>query len=200
MRVDPATTRTLFHPDPQIQEVLDIWAARFLAGQIPLGDLTATVERIKGWSDWGPEWAKTARVHEEMGETAWEKGRRVSSVASFLTAARCYHLFYFLSVDDEEAHNQGLAKMVECHDRVPPYQEPPVEKVTVSFPGADLVGLLSTPRGDNPAPRRHRPPWSGLDQGDPSRRPGPAAAERARRAEPRRAGSGGEQHQAPHPL
>ncbi len=43
MRVDPATTRTLHHPDPVIQEVLDIWAARFLHGQIALGDLTATV-------------------------------------------------------------------------------------------------------------------------------------------------------------
>jgi 2,6-dihydroxypseudooxynicotine hydrolase len=152
MRVDPATTRTLFHPDPQIQEVLDIWAARFLAGQIPLGDLTATVGRVEEWSDWGPEWMKTARVHEEMGETALEEGRRVSSVASFLTAARCYHLSYFLSVDDEEAHNQGLAKMVECHDRVLPYQEPPVEKITIPFPEADLVGLLSTPRGEDPAP------------------------------------------------
>ena len=49
MRVDPATTRTLLHDDPQVQEVLDIWAARFLSSQIPLGDLTSTVERIDGW-------------------------------------------------------------------------------------------------------------------------------------------------------
>ena len=44
MRVDPATTRTLLHGDPQVQEVLDIWAARFLSSQIPLGDLTATTD------------------------------------------------------------------------------------------------------------------------------------------------------------
>lgn len=152
MRVDPATTRTLHHDDPQVQEVLDIWASRFLAGQIPLGDLTATVARIRDWSDWGPEWMKTAQVHEEMGETALDEGRRVSAVSSFLTAARCYHLSYFLSVDDKEAHAGGLAKMLECHDRVIPYQEPPVEKVTIPFPEADLVGLLSTPAGDRPAP------------------------------------------------
>jgi 2,6-dihydroxypseudooxynicotine hydrolase len=152
MRVDPATTRTLLHSDPQVQEVLDIWAARFLSSQIPLGDLTATIERIEGWSDWGPEWEATARVHEEMGEQAEDEGRRISAVGSFLTAARCYHLSYFLSVDDAEAHAHGLAKMVECHDRVLPYMEPPVEKITIPFPEADLVGLLSLPPKGGPAP------------------------------------------------
>jgi len=152
MRVDPATTRTLLHDDPQVQEVLDIWAARFLSSQIPLGDLTATIDRIDGWSDWGPEWMVTARIHEELGEQAWEEGRRISAVGAFLAAARCYHLSYFLSVDDEEAHVHGLAKMLECHDRVLPYMEPPVEKITISFPGADLVGLLSLPPKGGAAP------------------------------------------------
>jgi 2,6-dihydroxypseudooxynicotine hydrolase len=152
VRVDPAKTRTLTHRDPQVQEVLDIWAARFLASQIPLGDLTATINRIENWSDWGPEWMATARVHEEMGERAWGEGRQISAVGAFLTAARCYHLSYFLSVDDEEAHSRGLAKMIECHDRVLHLMEPPVEKVTIPFPDADLTGLLSVPAKSRPAP------------------------------------------------
>ena len=152
MRVDPATTRTLHHRDPQVQEVLDIWAARFLHGQIELGDLTATMGRIDDWSDWGPEWAVTARVHEELGEQAWDEGRRISAVGFFVSAARCYHLSYFLSVDDEEAHARGLAKMVECYDRVLPYMEPPVEKISIPFPESDLSGLLSIPAGDGPHP------------------------------------------------
>ena len=152
MRVDPAATRTLYHRDPQVQEVLDIWAARFLHGPIALGDLTGTVARIGVWSDWGPEWMKTARVHEEMGEQAWEEGRRISAVGSFMAAAACYHLSYFLSVDDEGAHAHGLAKMVECHDRVRPHMEPAVEKIRIPFPEADLAGLLSFPPGDGPHP------------------------------------------------
>jgi 2,6-dihydroxypseudooxynicotine hydrolase len=152
MRVDPALTRTLHHRDPQVQEVLDIWAARFLHGHIELGDLTATVERIKDWSDWGPEWMETARVHEAMGERAWEEGRRLSAVGHFLSAARLYHLSYFLSVDDEAAHAHGLAKMLECHDRVLPYMEPATEKISIPFPEADLAGLLSIPPGDGPHP------------------------------------------------
>jgi 2,6-dihydroxypseudooxynicotine hydrolase len=148
VRVDPATTRTLLHRDPQVQEVLDIWAARFLHGHIELGDLTATMDRIDDWSDWGPEWTKTARAHEELGEQAWDEGRRISAVGFFVSAARCYHLSYFLSVDDEKAHALGLAKMVECHDRVLPYMEPAVEKVSIPFPDANLAGLLSIPAGE----------------------------------------------------
>ena len=151
MRVDPANTRTLHHPDPEVQEVLDIWAARFLHGPIALGDLTGTVDRIKVWSDWGPEWMKTARAHEEMGEQALDEGRRISAVGSFVAAAACYHLSYFLSVDDE-AHAHGLTKMVECHDRVLPFMEPAVEKIRIPFPEADLAGLLSFPAGDGPHP------------------------------------------------
>jgi dipeptidyl aminopeptidase/acylaminoacyl peptidase len=152
MRVDPARTRTLHHPDPEVQEVLDIWAARFLHGQIALGDLTATLDRIETWADWGPAWAATAQVHEELGEEALDEGRRISAVGAFLSASRCYHLSYFLSVDDEEAHARGLAKMVECHDRVLPHMEPAVEKISIPFPGADLAGLLSVPAGDGPHP------------------------------------------------
>ena len=104
MRVDPALTRTIDHPDPTVQEVLDIWAARFLHSGIPLGDLTGTVTRVQTWSDWGPEWAATARVHEEMGEQALDEGRHISAVGSFINSSKSYHLSYFLSVDDEEAH------------------------------------------------------------------------------------------------
>lgn len=152
MRVDPAATRTLHHPDPIVQEVLDIWTARFLSGQIPLGDLTGAVARIGDWSDWGPVWMEIAAGHEVLGAEAWEEGRRLSAVASFLTAMRAYHLSYFLSVDDEDLHRRGLAKMVECHDRVLGYQEPPVEKISIPFPEHDLTGLLSLPRGDSPSP------------------------------------------------
>ena len=152
MRVDPATTRTLHHRDAKVQEILDIWAARFLHGPIALGDLTATVDRINVWSDWGPEWMKTARVHEEMGDQGLAEGRRISAVASFVAAAACYHLSYFLSVDDEDAHTHGLAKMLECHDRALPYMEPAVEKIRIPFPEADLAGLLSIPAGDGRVP------------------------------------------------
>ncbi|MGH8871362.1 MAG: alpha/beta hydrolase family protein [Acidimicrobiia bacterium] len=152
MSVPAASTRTLLHRDPVVQEVLDIWTARFLAGQIPLGDLTATVSRVEDWEQWGSEWMKTATVHEEMAETAWAERRQVSAVAAFLTAARCYHVAYFLTVHDEELHRRGLDKMLQCHDRVLDHMEPAVEKISIPFPGSDLTALLSIPSGNGPFP------------------------------------------------
>lgn len=152
MRVDPALTRTLHHPDPVVQEVLDIWTPRILGGQIPIGDLTAALEGIEDWSDWGPEWMGVAARHERLGDQAWEEGRRLTAVASLLTAARAYHLAYFLSVGDEDQHRRGLEKMVECHDRTLDHQEPPVEKLAVPFPDHHLTALLSLPRGEGPFP------------------------------------------------
>ncbi len=152
MRVDPALTRTLHHPDPVVQEVLDIWAARFLHSGIPLGDLTGTLQRVQTWSDWGPAWMETAGAHEEMGARALEERRHISAVGSLINASKSYHLSYFLSVEDEEAHLHGLAKMVETHDRALPHMEPKVDKISIPFPEADLVGLLSVPAGKEPVP------------------------------------------------
>jgi dienelactone hydrolase len=152
VRVPPSSTRSLHHPDPVVQEVLDIWTARFLAGQIPLGDLTDALSRIGDWSDWGPEWMRIAAGHEDLGERAWEEERLLSAVGSFLTAARAYHLSYFLSVEDEEQHRRGLEKMVECHDRVLDEQEPAVEKISIPFDVHALTALFSLPKGTMPAP------------------------------------------------
>lgn len=68
---------------------------------------------------------KTAAEHEQLGEEAFGEGRTLSAVEAFQTASRCYHLAYFLSVDDVDLHRQGLVKMVACHDRVLPYERPP---------------------------------------------------------------------------
>lgn len=147
-----AATRSLHHPDTAVQEVLDIWTARLVAGQIPFGDITTTLARIGDWTGWGAEWMETAASHERLGEEAWAEGRRLSAVASFLTAARCYHVAYFLTVHDAGLHERGLAKMVECHDRTLGHQEPPVEKIEIRFEDGPLLALLSLPRGEGPFP------------------------------------------------
>jgi len=139
--------RLLNHPDPVVQQVLDIWLPRFLAGGIEIGDIGLTVRAIGGWRDWGPCWMETAALHEALGEEAQVEGRTASATQAFMTASRCYHLAYFLSVDDLALHRRGLDKMVECHDRVLPYDRPAAEKVHIPFEGGHLLGLFSRPVG-----------------------------------------------------
>lgn len=140
------------HPDPIVHEVLDIWTPRFLVGGIAFGDLVRTVGAVRSWRDWGPAWMATAAEHEGLAEEAWDDGRRLSAVQEFLAASRCYHLSYFLSVEDETLHHEGLRRMVDTHDRVLEFQEPPVEKVRIPFGDTEILGLFSRPRTEEQGP------------------------------------------------
>jgi dipeptidyl aminopeptidase/acylaminoacyl peptidase len=140
------------HPDPVIQQAMDTWMPRFLNGGIYYEDINQTVARMHTWDDWGPEWMKTAAVHESLAEEAWKAGRRVTAVQAFLNASRYYHLAYFIYTRDPELHQRGLEKMLECHDRVLEFQEPPVEKVGIPFEDSRIVGLFSRPRVNSNPP------------------------------------------------
>jgi len=125
---------------------------RFLNGGIYYDDINRTVARMQSWDDWGPEWMKTAAMHEALAEEAWKAGRRITAVQAYLIASRYYHLAYFIYTRDPELHQRGLQKMLECHDRVLAYQEPAVEKVNIPFEDSHIVGLFSRPRGDGRPP------------------------------------------------
>lgn len=141
----------LTHPDPVIQEVIDTWLPRFLRGGIALGDISATIARMRSWDDWGREWMATAAVHEVLGEAAENAGRGAAATAHWEDAARCHHLAYFLSVRDRELHDAGLARMLACYDRALPGMRPGVEKVTIEGTGGlRMVALLSVPAPGSP--------------------------------------------------
>jgi dipeptidyl aminopeptidase/acylaminoacyl peptidase len=135
------------HSDPIVQEVLDVWLPRFLAAGVEIGDIDDAITNIGDWTDWGPEWMRIAAVHEALAEVASAEGRMFTAVAEFQAAWQCYHLGYFISVDDVDLHERGLRKMVECHDRVLAYQRPAVEKVEIPFEDTHILGLFSRPLG-----------------------------------------------------
>lgn len=139
--------RVIRHPDPLVQEALDVWTPRFLGGGIYFDDLVRTVGQLATWDDWGPAWMAAAQVHERRAWQARAAGHRPSAVDAFLTASRYYHMAYFIYTRDPDLHAKGLAKMLECHDQVLDFMEPPVEKVSIPFEETRLVGLLSKPRG-----------------------------------------------------
>lgn len=140
------------HRDPLIDQVLETWMSRFLNGEVPYADIQRTVARMDTWNAWGPEWMKTAAMHEALATQAWDAGRRFSAVQAFQIAAACYHMAFFIYTRDPELHARGLHKMLECHDRALPYMEPRVEKVSIPFEQIHLVGLFSRPKTDAPPP------------------------------------------------
>lgn len=140
------------HTDPLVREALEIWMPRFLNAGINYFDLQQTIGRMGSWDDWGPEWSRSAAMHEALAEEAWSAGRRITAVQSFLMAARYYHMSYFIYTRDADIHNQGLQKMLACHDRVLAYMEPAVEKVRIPYEESHIMGLFSRPRGESPPP------------------------------------------------
>jgi 2,6-dihydroxypseudooxynicotine hydrolase len=140
------------HSDPLIQEALSIWMPRFINGGIHYYDILQTVERMRSWDDWGPEWTKSAAKLEALAEEAWAAGRRITAIQTLQTAARYYHMAYFIYTRDLSKHQQGLQKMLACYDRVLAYMEPPVEKVKIPFEENHLMGWFSRPRGDSQPP------------------------------------------------
>lgn len=134
------------HPDPLISQVLDVWMPRFLNGGLVYDDIRWTVARMRTWDDWGPEWLKTAAMHEELAETAWAAGRTLTAAQGFERAAHYYHAAYHIYTRDMAVHRHGLRKMVELHDRVLPLMEPAVEKVRIPFEDSYFTALFSKPR------------------------------------------------------
>lgn len=143
--------RDLTHSDPVVQEVLDTWLPRFIRSGIAMGDIVETLRRVGSWEDWGREWMHTASIHEGLAEAAGEAGQVASATAAWEDAARCHHLAYFLSVRDQDLHDRGLRKMLECHDRARPGMSPAVEKVDIDGPDdLRMVALLSVPAPGSP--------------------------------------------------
>src|SRR5574341_83147 len=140
------------HADPLIRQSLEIWITRFLNGGIHYHDLMAATARMRSWDDWGPEWMRLAAQHESLAEDAWRQGRRITAVQAYQTAARYYHMAYFIYTRDPEIHDRGLRKMLECYDRILEYLEPKVEKVTIPFEETHFVGLFSRPNSPQPPP------------------------------------------------
>ncbi|OGO19453.1 MAG: hypothetical protein A2Z14_04205 [Chloroflexi bacterium RBG_16_48_8] len=140
------------HSDPLIKETLEPWMPSFLHDGIYYYDILLAAERMQSWDDWGSVWIENAFLHETLATKARESDRRISAVQAFLTAARYYHMAYFIYTRDLEVHNKGLRKMLECYERVLDYLEPPVEKVTFPFEDTYLVGLFSNPFKDHLPP------------------------------------------------
>ena len=140
------------HPDPLIRQTLETWMPRFLNGGIHYYDILTTTGRMQTWDDWGPEWMETARMHESLAEEAWAAGRQQSAVNAYQTAARYYHMAYFIYTRDADLHQQGLEKMLACYDKALPYMEPAVEKIQIPFEDSHILGLYSRPKGEGPFP------------------------------------------------
>lgn len=142
----------LVHDDPLVRQVMETWTPRFLNAGIPIGDIARTVAAVSTWDDWVGAWMDTGRRHEDRGDALAAAGSTARAAAAWLLASRCYHVGYHVATRDLDLHATGLTRMLESHDKALPHLRPATSKIEVGEGADRIVGLVSRPTGDDPAP------------------------------------------------
>ncbi len=133
--------------DPRIAAAVGHWSHRLVANGVPLADFQDVTSALTRWDDWCAAWSARAAVHEDLGETALDEGRRLSAGEHFTTAGVLYHFAKFLFVHDMDQLRAAHGKAVACRNRALPLLARPGMRVEVPFRGHRLHGNLRLPHG-----------------------------------------------------
>jgi dienelactone hydrolase len=133
--------------DPRVTAAISHWAARFVAGGVPLSDFQDVAAEVDSWDDWCRAWSARGAVHEELARQALERGHRRTAGELFGTAALCYHFGKFLFVHDLPQQRAAHDHAVACRTLALRHLEPPGERVEIPYQGGTLAGFLRRPQG-----------------------------------------------------
>jgi alpha-beta hydrolase superfamily lysophospholipase len=137
--------------DPQVDLVLSHMTPRYLATGVDPNDLQRLVARIERWDDWCRIWCAEAGRHENLALEAAKRNRNVTASESNLRASIYYHYAKHLFAHDPEQYLAAHQRMLTCYQRGAADADPPVERITIPFDGATMVGNLRVP-ADLPRP------------------------------------------------
>ena len=144
--------KTTGMPDRRVTAAIDHWAARFIANGVDPGDFARVTASIHSWDHWCAAWCAAAAEHEDLGRTALAGGRTRSGGAHLAQASAYYHFAKFMFVQDLAQMRTAHQAAVGCLTDALPYLDPPGERVSVPFDGAELAAILRRPAGPGPHP------------------------------------------------
>src|SRR5688572_14660543 len=143
--------------DALVKSAIAHWAPRFVANGVALTDFEEVTAGITSWNDWCRAWSDKAAVHEAMGREALAVSKFISAGEHLQRAGVYYHFGKFLFVHDVPQMKAAHMKAVECRNLALPHLNPPGERVTISYEGKALYGILRKPPS-LPGKRIERPP------------------------------------------
>lgn len=113
-----------------------------LYGGADLGEITSTIERVgDGSADrWHQEWVATASRLMEVGDTAAQRGHRVSAREAYLRASSYFSTAWFplFGQPVDSRVPETSAHQAEAFERAAALMEPPVEVLEIPFEGRTL--------------------------------------------------------------
>jgi 2,6-dihydroxypseudooxynicotine hydrolase len=131
--------------DSQVDLVFSHMTPRYLATGVDPNDLQRLVARIERWDDWCRIWCAEAARHENLAQEAAEHNRNVTASESSLRASIYYHYAKHLFAHDADQYLAAHQRMLTCYRRGAAGVDPQVERITIPFERATMVGNLRRP-------------------------------------------------------
>jgi hypothetical protein len=124
-------------------------------GASDVGEVLATVARIKGHATWSREWSATAKRVQAAGELSQRNGRSVSAASAFLRAAGYWALVVdgLATAKDSSGLLPAFRAHRSCWDSFVDCSEGAFLRVDVPYEDSTLPGYLLRPdTSDRPRP------------------------------------------------
>ncbi|MFM1814117.1 MAG: hypothetical protein RLZ98_812 [Pseudomonadota bacterium] len=137
--------------DPRVEHARN-WMARFTVNGVNPSDFFDVINSISHWDEWCAAFSARAKVHEDLGRAALDKGQFLSAGEHLGRASVTYHFAKYLFVQDIDQMRAAHMKAVDCHTLALPYQEFPGERVMIPYEGRQLAAILRKPPGIARAP------------------------------------------------
>jgi 2,6-dihydroxypseudooxynicotine hydrolase len=131
--------------DPQVDLVLSHMTPRYLATGVDPNDLQRLSARIDQWADWCRVWCEEAARHEGLATEAAKRNRTITACEANFRAAIYYHYAKHLFAHEPEQYLTAHRRMLACYQAAARDLEPPIERITIPFANAELVGNLRLP-------------------------------------------------------
>ena len=138
--------------DPLVDLVLAHMTPRYVATGVDVNDLQRLTPRIDQWDDWCRVWCEEGARHEALAREAAEHGRRITASEANLRASIYFHYAKHLFAHDPDQYLAAHNRMLACYQAGAADADPPIERVTIAFGGAELVGNLRRPSRPQLAP------------------------------------------------
>lgn len=132
--------------DPQVDLILAHMTPRYVATGVDPNDLQRLAGRIERWDDWCRIWSEEGERHAALAIEAAELGRKITAAEANLRASIYYHYAKHLFAHDPNQYRAAHDHMLACYRAAGAAMDPPVERITIPFENADMVGNLRRPR------------------------------------------------------
>ena len=132
--------------DAQVDLIFAHMTPRYLATGVDPNDLQWLIAHIDHWDDWCRVWCEQGKRHETLAAEAAKQNRAVTACEANLRASIYCHYAKHLFAHDAEQYLGAHERMLACYQAAAAGADPPIERVSIPYRDAEMVGYLRRPK------------------------------------------------------